>query len=473
MFTGIVETQATVERVERLAQDAARLHLRAGALVADLPRGGSLAVNGVCLTAVPGEDAGAATFTADVMGETLRLTTLGRLGPGETVNVERCTAAGQRLDGHVVQGHVDGVGTVVHRERHTGWDTVRVEVPAELARYTAVKGSIAVDGVSLTVTAVSAPGESPAWFEVGVIPETLRVTTLGARAEGEAVNLEVDVLAKYAERLAACAAPVAQAVRLDPVPDAVAAIASGAAVVVVDDEDRENEGDLVFAAQHASPPLMGFTVRHSSGVVCVPMTGPRADQLDLPPMTAHNEDAKGTAYTVTCDAKVGVSTGISARDRALTARLLAQPGTSAADLTRPGHVLPLRAVPGGVRERPGHTEAAVELARLAGCEPVGAIAEIVDDAGEPRRAPALRRFADEHGLVMISIADLVAHLDAADRRAAEQCAPDRDASDRDDVARERSRPTVQDPPVAASDARYGAGRAAADAVSGAQGGAGA
>ena len=136
-----------------------------------------------------------------------------------------------------------------------------------------------------------------------------------------------------------------------------------------------------------------------------------ADRLGLPPMTSHNEDAKGTAYTLTCDARVGVSTGISARDRALTARLLALPTTSAADLTRPGHILPLRAAAGGVRERAGHTEAAVELARLAGCEPVGAIAEVVDDGGQPLRAPALRRFADQHGLVMISIADLVEHLD--------------------------------------------------------------
>ena len=141
-------------------------------------------------------------------------------------------------------------------------------------------------------------------------------------------------------------------------------------------------------------------------------------------MTAHNEDAKGTAYTVTCDARVGVTTGISARDRALTARLLALPTTSAADLTRPGHVLPLRAVAGGVRQRAGHTEAAVELTRLAGCTPVGAIAEVVDDGGQPLRAPALRRFADEHGLVMVSIADLVEHLDAADNRTPAEARPE-------------------------------------------------
>lgn len=412
MFTGIVAAQATVERIERLAEDAARLHVAAGQIIADLPHGGSLAVNGVCLTAVPAPEAGTGRFTADVMGETLRLTTLGALSEGESVNLERCTAAGDRLDGHVVQGHVDGVGTVVSRVAHTGWHTVRIQVPTELAKYIAVKGSIAVDGVSLTVTAVNPAAESPAWLEVGLIPETLRATTLGRRTEGSTVNLEVDVLAKYAERLAAYAAPAAPAtVRLDPVPAAISAIAAGRAVVVVDDEDRENEGDLVFAAQHATQQLMGFTIRHSSGVVCIPMPHERADALALPPMTAHNEDAKGTAYTVTCDARAGVSTGISAADRALTARLLADPGTGPAELTRPGHILPLRAVDGGVRVRRGHTEASVDLARLAGCEPVGAIAEIVDDQGELLRAPALREFADRHGLLLISIEDLVAHLD--------------------------------------------------------------
>ncbi|MBD2761303.1 3,4-dihydroxy-2-butanone-4-phosphate synthase [Kocuria sp. cx-116] len=411
MFTGIVAAQATVERIERLAEDAARLHVAAGRIIADLPHGGSLAVNGVCLTAVPAPESGTGRFTADVMGETLRLTTLGGLSEGESVNLERCTAAGDRLDGHVVQGHVDGMGTVVSRVAHTGWHTVRIQVPTELAKYIAVKGSIAVDGVSLTVTAVNAAAESPAWFEVGLIPETLRATTLGERTEGSAVNLEVDVLAKYAERLAAYAAPAWTGVRLDPVPAAISAIAAGRPVVVVDDEDRENEGDLVFAAQHATQQLMGFTIRHSSGVVCIPMPHERADALDLPPMTAHNEDAKGTAYTVTCDARVGVSTGISAADRALTSRLLADPGTGPAELTRPGHILPLRSVHGGVRVRRGHTEASVELARLAGCEPVGAIAEIVDDQGELLRAPALREFADQHGLLMISIEDLVAHLD--------------------------------------------------------------
>ncbi|WP_066298309.1 3,4-dihydroxy-2-butanone-4-phosphate synthase [Arthrobacter luteolus] len=202
-------------------------------------------------------------------------------------------------------------------------------------------------------------------------------------------------------------------VRLDSIAAAAEAIAAGRAVVVVDDEDRENEGDIVFAAQHATAELMGFTVRYTSGVVCVPLPGSYADRLNLPPMTAVNEDAKGTAYTVSCDAAAGTSTGISAADRALTSRVLADPASEPADLNRPGHIFPLRADDGGVRARRGHTEAAVELARLAGCTPVGVIAELVHDDGTMMRLPALREFADEHGLVLVSIEDLVAFVEAA------------------------------------------------------------
>jgi 3,4-dihydroxy 2-butanone 4-phosphate synthase/3,4-dihydroxy 2-butanone 4-phosphate synthase/GTP cyclohydrolase II len=199
---------------------------------------------------------------------------------------------------------------------------------------------------------------------------------------------------------------------LDPIEAAVQAMAAGKPVLVVDNEDRENEGDIIFAAQHATPALMGWTIRHSSGVICVPLSGERADALALPPMVVINEDAKGTAYTVSCDAALGVSTGISATDRALTARVLADPQAVPASLTRPGHIFPLRAVDGGVRERPGHTEAAVDLCRLAGLEPAGVIAEVVYDDGEMMRLDGLRAFAAEHGCPLISIEDLAAYLDA-------------------------------------------------------------
>ncbi|WP_016701592.1 bifunctional 3,4-dihydroxy-2-butanone-4-phosphate synthase/GTP cyclohydrolase II [Actinoalloteichus spitiensis] len=188
-------------------------------------------------------------------------------------------------------------------------------------------------------------------------------------------------------------------------------IAEGRPVVVVDDEDRENEGDLIFAAERATPELMAFMVRHTSGYVCVGLPAEECDRLDLPPMYHVNQDRRGTAYTVTVDAREGVGTGISAADRALTVRLLADPSTGPADLSRPGHVVPLRAKEGGVLRRPGHTEAAVDLARMAGARPAGVLCEIVSSEveGEMARRPELERFAAEHDLVLLSIAQLVAY----------------------------------------------------------------
>ncbi|GHH66106.1 bifunctional 3,4-dihydroxy-2-butanone-4-phosphate synthase/GTP cyclohydrolase II [Kitasatospora indigofera] len=203
--------------------------------------------------------------------------------------------------------------------------------------------------------------------------------------------------------------PATDDLALDPVERAVADIALGRPVIVVDDEDRENEGDIVFAASAATPELLAFTIRYSSGVICVPMTGDELDRLKLPPMTQVNEDRKGTAYAVSVDARDGVDTGISAADRARTVRLLASAGTEPGDLTRPGHVFPLRAVEGGVLVRPGHTEASVDLARLAGLAPAGAIAEVVNDDGTMARLPELVAFAREHGLAIISIEDLIAY----------------------------------------------------------------
>jgi 3,4-dihydroxy 2-butanone 4-phosphate synthase/GTP cyclohydrolase II len=196
-------------------------------------------------------------------------------------------------------------------------------------------------------------------------------------------------------------------VRLDPVERAIADIAAGRAVVVVDDEDRENEGDIIFAASKATPELMAFTIRHSSGVICVPMPADMLDRLEIPLMTPHNKDKLRTAYTISVDARDGVSTGISAADRAHTARVLADSATEPWEVTRPGHVFPLRYREGGVLVRRGHTEAAVDLAKLAGLTPAGVLVEVVNDDGTMKRGPELREFADEHGLAMISIDELV------------------------------------------------------------------
>jgi 3,4-dihydroxy 2-butanone 4-phosphate synthase/GTP cyclohydrolase II len=196
-------------------------------------------------------------------------------------------------------------------------------------------------------------------------------------------------------------------VRLDPVERAVADVAAGRSVVVVDDEDRENEGDLVFAAGKATPALLGFMIRWTSGFVCVAVEGATLDRLHIPLMTPHNRERMRTAYTVSVDARSGITTGISAADRSHTIRVLADSATEPDDLVQPGHVMPLRYREGGVLARPGHTEASVDLARLAGLTPAGVLCEIVNEDGSMMRASALREFADDHGLAMISIADLI------------------------------------------------------------------
>ncbi|WP_434619624.1 riboflavin synthase [Arthrobacter sp. A5] len=208
MFTGIIAEQGRVESLVQAPDGAsATLVLSADSSLEGLGLGGSIAVNGVCLTATA---IGSGEISVDVMGETLERTTTGLLAPGDGVNLERCVPAGGRLDGHVVQGHVDGVGELLERENLGNWERLRFAVPEPLARYIAEKGSIAVDGVSLTVTAVSDAAQASPWFEVGLIPTTLTETGLGAKRPGSAVNLEVDVLAKYTARLLAFAPVTAE-----------------------------------------------------------------------------------------------------------------------------------------------------------------------------------------------------------------------------------------------------------------------
>lgn len=196
MFTGIVEERGTVEALESVADgDAALMTVRGPTVVTDAVHGASIAVNGVCLTVVSTRpDEG--TFTVDVMGETLRRSTVGDLAPGHRVNLERAVRASDRLGGHIVQGHVDGIGEVVARTPGEAWDVVRVAIDTETSRYVVEKGSITVDGVSLTVSRVGSD-----WFEISLIPTTLELTTLGLVKPGDRVNLETDVIAKYVERL--------------------------------------------------------------------------------------------------------------------------------------------------------------------------------------------------------------------------------------------------------------------------------
>src|SRR5947208_5400335 len=193
------------------------------------------------------------------------------------------------------------------------------------------------------------------------------------------------------------------------VDEAVAEIAAGRMVIVVDDEDRENESDLTMAVQACTPETVAFIRKYASGVICVPMTSERLEQLELPQMVQRNEARLGTAFSVTVDAREGITTGISAADRARTIRILADPNAKPADLVKPGHMFPLRARDGGVLVRAGQTEAAVDLCRLAGLQPVGVICEITNPDGSMSRLPELKRFAKRHGLKMITVKELIAY----------------------------------------------------------------
>ncbi len=199
-------------------------------------------------------------------------------------------------------------------------------------------------------------------------------------------------------------------ISLATIPRALEALKEGRPVIVVDDDDRENEGDIVLAAQFATQEWIAWTVRVSSGFICAPMTPHIADRLALPPMVAHNEDPRGTAYTVSVDAADRLTTGISAADRAHTLRILADPESTPVQLTRPGHIVPLRAVDGGVLNRNGHTEAAIDLLQLAGLEPVAAIAEVVGDDGEMLRLDGLLALGKQYDVPVIAIKDIVEWL---------------------------------------------------------------
>jgi 3,4-dihydroxy 2-butanone 4-phosphate synthase / GTP cyclohydrolase II len=221
-------------------------------------------------------------------------------------------------------------------------------------------------------------------------------------------------------------APQRADVVLDTVELAIAEVAAGRAIVVVDDASRENEGDIVFAASKASRELLAFTIRYARGLICVPMLGEDLDRLQLPQMTSDNQEHMGTAFTISVDARDGITTGISAADRARTIRTLVDSATEPYEIVRPGHVFPLRYAEGGVLRRAGHTEAAVDLARLAGLTPAGVVAEIFNDDGTMARLPQLRAFADEHGLPLISIAQLIEyrrHSELTVRRVVETRVP--------------------------------------------------
>ncbi len=409
MFSGIVEEVGVVTALTRPAPDAARMTIGARTVLAGTEVGASIAVDGVCQTVVAIDGR---ALTIDSVGATLRKTTLGSFEVGRRVNLERPLAYGSRVDGHLVHGHVNDTGTVIRWEKLGAARWLEVRLPRPLLPYVVLEGSIAIDGVSLTVAGLE---DDRAGFSI--IPHTARATALTDRRVGDPVNVEVDMIAKYVERLAgprgaASSDDVAdqddgdEPASMATVDEAAQAIAGGRMVLMIDDVDRENEGDLVAAASLVTPRTATCMLRQASGLLCAAITAERAEQLDLPPMTQVNTALHGTRFTVSIDAVYGTTTGESAHDRAATLRAVADARASPADFARPGHVFPLVADPGGVAARPGHTEAAVELAARAGLPAAAAICPVLDDDGGMARRAGLSRLARRLRVPMLHVAQL-------------------------------------------------------------------
>ena len=349
---------------------------------------------------------------------------------GGHVNLEKALRLSDRLGGHMVSGHVDGVGEVIaFNDIGESWRLV-VRAPQALAKYIAMKGSITINGVSLTVNQVSGSE-----FEVNLIPHTLDVTTLNELKVGAKVNLEIDLIARYVERMLTAEAAVirppdafsaragecsddrirnltlnariANMTDIAPITEIIDEIRAGRMVVLVDEEDRENEGDLLFAAEFVTPEAINFMIRHARGLVCLTLTEERCRQLGISHMARDNKSPLGTNFTVSIEAAVGVTTGISASDRATTIKAAVKKNAGPDDIVQPGHIFPIMARPGGVLVRAGHTEAGCDLAQMAGVMPAAVICEIIKEDGEMARLPDLIPFAKEHGLKIGTIADLI------------------------------------------------------------------
>ncbi len=436
MYTGIVEELGEVVGIERLA-DAARITVRGPLVTSDASHGDSLAINGVCLTVTGTRDG---TFTADVMLETLNRSCLGGLRPGSPVNLERPMRLDGRLGGHLVQGHVDGTGAIVSRSPGGHWDVVRISLPESLARYVVEKGSVSVDGVSLTVTKTGGTAR-PALVRGEPDPRDAGPHHAGPQAarrpgqpggrrdrqvRGEAARRERTVMTAARTGPPARRPQAPDGTRLDTLERAIADIAAGRPVVVVDDADRENEGDIIFAAAKATTELLGFMIRYTSGVICVPMPGEDLDRLQIPLMTNREQRADAD--------RVHRQRGRQGRRHHRDLR------------RRPG---PHGQGPGGLRDRAlragpprPHLPAALRRGRRAAparahrgrggpgpagrAGPAGVLAEVVNDDGSMARLPALRRFADEHGLALISISQLIEyrrHTERMVRRVAQTRLP--------------------------------------------------
>jgi len=408
MYSGRITEIGTV------AEAGSRLIIQAAKTSAGLSVGGSVNVNGTCLSAVQA-DGETGWFGVAISAETASRSTLGGLAPGARVNLELPLRAGDALDGHLVQGHTDAIGKVTKVDAEpSGSVRVWIRPPKRFLNEIVAKGSVAVDGVSLTVADVVTDR-----FSVALIPLTLVQTTLAGLHPGQRVNLESDLFVKSARDLWQSARLVA-ARSLAALPWAgeltgpagvgkcVSHLAAGGGVLIYD-PDREAEADVVFAGARLRPESMAFLLTQVCGHTTVPCDRERLDRLEIGPMPGEG-DRHGTAYHVSVDAAAGTTTGVSAHDRATTIRRLAHPDAEPADFLRPGHVFPLAGRPGGLAERAGHTEASLALCVAAGLPAVAAICEVMGPDGHMMTGAAVERFALAWSLPLISISQLAAHL---------------------------------------------------------------
>jgi 3,4-dihydroxy 2-butanone 4-phosphate synthase/3,4-dihydroxy 2-butanone 4-phosphate synthase/GTP cyclohydrolase II len=390
---------------------AGELRVRAPKACAGLEPGGSVSVAGVCVSAV---EVDTEVFRAVLSSETERRSTLAELAAGAAVNVELPVRVGDPIEGHLVQGHVDATAKVLRVDEEASGRRVWLRPPTRFLESLVAKGSVTVDGVSLTVADVQRDR-----FAVALVPVTIESTTLGALAAGDRVNLEGDLLehlaARYEGRTRAALSRVVAAMpwkgcvsgRLG-VEKVVAQIAAGGCVVVYD-PSREGEGDVIAAGHAIQPRTFSFVLTQAFGHTTVPCERALLERLEIPPMPGAG-DRHGTAMHTAVDLAAATGTGVSAAERAATVRQLANPAARPEDFVRPGHVFPLGARAGGLRERAGHTEATVALCRAAKLPPVGICCEIMSPDGFMAGPAELERFALHWGLLLIEIGDLAAFL---------------------------------------------------------------
>jgi 3,4-dihydroxy 2-butanone 4-phosphate synthase/3,4-dihydroxy 2-butanone 4-phosphate synthase/GTP cyclohydrolase II len=406
MFTGHIRELGFIDSV-----DGAHVRVRVPCSAAAIQVGGAVCVSGVRLTVQERSDA---AFGATIAAETRRRSTFDALAAGDAVNVELPLTAGSALDGHLVQGSVDAVGKVARVDREDGCLRVWIRPPGRILPGLVAKASIAVDGVSVTIA-----DRLRDRFSIVVLPVTAGATTLSALQPGARVNLELDLVSRLVHRggqaaradlprvtgALAGAGHVSGRAGVDLV---LAALVAGGGVAVWDPE-AENEGDVIFAGEGLRPEAFRFLLTEACGHPTVPCAGQILDRLEIGPIPGAG-DRQGTAFQIPVDLAGARGTGVSAAERAATVRRLTHPSAIPADFLRPGHVYPLRARPGLLAERTGHTEATVALATAAGLAPVGVCCEVMNRDGTMAGAADLEVAALRWGLPLIDIADLRAWL---------------------------------------------------------------